>query len=144
LTEKSGSAKRLPTFLSQEYACYDWTRLGLFTGSRISEYGQVKIPPGARYATVPSTHDACISGALPLFSLKVTSRSMIAKLVFSRRRRAFSRMLPILLKKCTFVIDSTRAGITLLFESTVNSHRHRLTLSSPVSIFYAEPASWRS
>jgi hypothetical protein len=60
LTEKSGSAKRLPTFLSQEYACYDWTRLGLFTGSRISEYGQAKIPPGARYATVPSTHDAGI------------------------------------------------------------------------------------
>jgi hypothetical protein len=60
LTEKSGSAKRLPTFLLQEYACYDWTRLGLFTGSRISEYGQAKIPPGARYATVPSTQDAGI------------------------------------------------------------------------------------
>jgi hypothetical protein len=62
LTEKSGSAKRLPTFLSQEYACYDWTRLGLFTGSRISEHGQVKIPPGTRYATVPSTHGAGIWG----------------------------------------------------------------------------------
>jgi hypothetical protein len=60
LTEKSGSAKRLPAFLSQEYACYDWTRLGLFTGSRISEYKQAKIAPGARYATVPSTQDAGI------------------------------------------------------------------------------------
>lgn len=60
LTEKSGLEKRLPTFLSQEYACYDWTRLGLFTGSRISKYGQAKIPPGAAYATVPSTQDADI------------------------------------------------------------------------------------
>jgi hypothetical protein len=60
LNEKSGSAKRLPTFLSQEYACYDWTRLGLFTGSQISKYGQAKIPSGARYATVPYTQDAGI------------------------------------------------------------------------------------
>jgi hypothetical protein len=60
LTEKSGSAKHLPTFLLQEYACYDWTQLGLFTGSRISKYRQAKIPPGPPYATVPSTHDAGI------------------------------------------------------------------------------------
>jgi hypothetical protein len=68
LTEKSGSAKRLPTFLSQEYACYDWTGLGLFTGSRIREYGEAKIPSGARYATLPSTQDAGIwAGTLVAF-----------------------------------------------------------------------------
>jgi hypothetical protein len=36
---KCDSVTSLQTFLSKEYACYDWTRLGLFTGSCISEYG---------------------------------------------------------------------------------------------------------
>ena len=26
-------------------AIYDWTRLGIFTGSRLSEYGQSKVSP---------------------------------------------------------------------------------------------------
>ena len=49
------SCRPLQIFLSKEYACYDWTRLGLFTGSRIGEYGQSKIPMGVRYAAVPLT-----------------------------------------------------------------------------------------
>ena len=60
LAAKRDSVTSLQTFLSKEYACYDWTRLGLFTGSRISEYGQSKIPSGQRYASVPLTPDAGI------------------------------------------------------------------------------------
>jgi hypothetical protein len=67
--------KHLPTFLSQEYDCYDWTRLGMFTGSRISKYGQSKIPWDAQYATVLSIEDAGMSGrVLPLLLSKVISQ----------------------------------------------------------------------
>ena len=45
-------------FCSIVYAVYDWTRLGVFTGSRISEYGQSKIPKGQRFATIPNNKEA--------------------------------------------------------------------------------------
>jgi hypothetical protein len=50
------------TFLTSEYAVYDWTRLGCFTGSRISEYGQSSSGTTAksRYARIPDTADAGI------------------------------------------------------------------------------------
>jgi hypothetical protein len=47
-------------FLTKEYAVYDWTRLGLFTGSRVSEYAQTRLKAGVRYNTIPSTTDAGI------------------------------------------------------------------------------------
>jgi hypothetical protein len=50
------------TFLTSEYAVYDWTRLGCFTGSRISEYGQSSSGSSAksRFARIPNTADAGI------------------------------------------------------------------------------------
>ena len=48
----------VPLFCSLKYAVYDWTRLGLFTGSRISEYGQAKVQKGQRFATIPHTKNA--------------------------------------------------------------------------------------
>ena len=45
-------------FVSIQYVVYDWTRLGLFTGSRISEYGQAKVPKGKQFATIPKTKNA--------------------------------------------------------------------------------------
>ena len=50
------------TFLTSEYAVYDWIRLGCFTGSRISEYGQSSSGSlkGSRYARIPNTPDAGI------------------------------------------------------------------------------------
>lgn len=44
--------------LGPRWAVYDWQRLGIFTGSRISEYGQTKVPKGARFSTVPNTVEA--------------------------------------------------------------------------------------
>jgi hypothetical protein len=81
---------------------------------------------------------------LPLLSLKVTSPSTKATLVFFRQKRAFYRRLPILSKKCTLVTDLTRVGMTLPFEITVASHWHCLILSLPVLISYVEPTSWQS
>jgi len=37
------------SFFSREYCVYDWMRLGLFTGSRVSEYGQNKLRCGERF-----------------------------------------------------------------------------------------------
>jgi len=54
-------------FLSREYAVYDWERITLFTGSRISEYGQASRGSGntqtsssKSFATVPSSAAAGI------------------------------------------------------------------------------------
>jgi hypothetical protein len=45
-------------FLSDLHAVYDWIRLGLFTGSRLGEYGQSRLRRGVRYNTIPSSIDA--------------------------------------------------------------------------------------
>jgi hypothetical protein len=50
----------LDSFLTKEYAVYDWTRLGLFTGSRVSEYAQTRLKAGVRYNTIPNIKDAGI------------------------------------------------------------------------------------
>jgi hypothetical protein len=48
------------TFISPLHAIFDWTRLGLFTGSRLGEYGQSRRKKGSRYNTVPQSIDAGI------------------------------------------------------------------------------------
>jgi hypothetical protein len=45
-------------FLSAAWCVYDTQRLGVFTGSRISEYAQSKVPKGKRYNRIPDTEDA--------------------------------------------------------------------------------------
>jgi len=47
-----------PVFLGLVYAVFDWMRLGLFTGSRVSEYGQTKLRSGQRFGTIPDVLDA--------------------------------------------------------------------------------------
>ncbi len=50
----------LATFLRREYAVYDWTRLGIFTGSRVAEYAQTRLKKGIRYNVIPTSDDAGI------------------------------------------------------------------------------------
>lgn len=45
-------------FLSVDFAVFDWTRLGLHTGSRLGEYGQSKRKKGELFARVPFEEDA--------------------------------------------------------------------------------------
>ena len=47
-------------------AIYDWTRLGIFTGSRLGEYGQSKPRSGELFATVPLCSDAGEWAGTPL------------------------------------------------------------------------------
>jgi len=61
LHRHSCTASLSVTFLIAEYAVYDWIRLGIFTGSRISEYGQSASHSTARdgpYACIPMSGDA--------------------------------------------------------------------------------------
>ena len=51
-------AKIHVAFLSLEALVYDTCRLGCFTGSRISEYGQTNLRKGVRFQTVPMSVDA--------------------------------------------------------------------------------------
>ena len=44
-------------FLGLRATVFDWTRLGVFTGSRISEYGQSQLESGERYSTTPVNPD---------------------------------------------------------------------------------------
>jgi hypothetical protein len=46
------------TYISTLHAIFDWTRLGLFTGSRLGEYGQSRRKKGTRFNTVPQSIDA--------------------------------------------------------------------------------------
>ncbi len=46
------------TFISTLHTIFDWMRLGLFTGSRLGEYGQSRRTKGSRYNTVPQSIDA--------------------------------------------------------------------------------------
>jgi hypothetical protein len=46
------------TFIGPLHAIFDWTRLGLFTGSRLGEYGQSRRSKGSRFNTVPQSIDA--------------------------------------------------------------------------------------
>jgi hypothetical protein len=56
------------TFLTSEYAVYDWSRLGFFTGSRIAEYGQSSSgkPAGAPFATIPNSQAAGVWAGQPI------------------------------------------------------------------------------
>jgi hypothetical protein len=47
-------------------AIYDWARLGIFTGSRLGEYGQSKPRKGQLFATVPNSPDAGVWANTPL------------------------------------------------------------------------------
>ena len=40
-------------FLSSQWTVFDWQRLGVFTGSRVSEYAQTKLPKGQRFNIIP-------------------------------------------------------------------------------------------
>jgi hypothetical protein len=60
------SSDATAAFLTVESAVYDWTRLGLFTGSRVSEYAQTRLKAGVRYNTIPNTADAGIWAGQPL------------------------------------------------------------------------------
>ena len=51
-------ADEIDTFLSKESAVYDWTRLGIFTGSRVAEYAQTRLAKCVSYNIIPSTDDA--------------------------------------------------------------------------------------
>jgi hypothetical protein len=53
-------------FLSLASAVYDWTHLGCFTGSRISDYAQSSLPKGQAFANVPLVPEAGAWGGSPL------------------------------------------------------------------------------
>jgi hypothetical protein len=44
-------------FFGRQFCVYDWMRLGLFTGFRISEYGQSRLNAGQRYQVIPDSSD---------------------------------------------------------------------------------------
>jgi hypothetical protein len=66
---QSRSSTILATFLWREYAVYDWARLAIFTGSRISEYGQTsshRTSTGGPFAKIPVSRDAGVWAGQPL------------------------------------------------------------------------------
>jgi hypothetical protein len=61
----------LDCFLTKEYAVFDWTRLGLFTGSRVSEYAQSRLAKSVRFNKIPAIEDAGIWAGQALAFLRV-------------------------------------------------------------------------
>jgi hypothetical protein len=67
LLSKSQETSIGQVFLTSEYAAYDWIRLGVFTGSRVSKYGQTSSKPkGSRYARIPNSRDTGVWANQPL------------------------------------------------------------------------------
>jgi hypothetical protein len=58
-------------FLTVEHAVYNWTQLGLFTGSLVSDYTQTCHKAGVCYNTIPNTPDAGIWAGRPLVFVRV-------------------------------------------------------------------------
>jgi hypothetical protein len=81
------------TFLSKESAVFDWTRLGLFTGSRVSEYAQTRLRAGTRFNTIPRTTDAGIwaGQALAFLRADFTFYSIDHELIPLAKLAAFHR-----------------------------------------------------
>ena len=48
---------RSRSFFSKEYAVFDWSRLGVFTGFRVSEYAQTSLRKGQPSLTIPASSD---------------------------------------------------------------------------------------
>ena len=70
LLELSHSTSITHIFLTSEYAVYDWLCLGVFTGSRVSEYGQTSAATatssGRRFARIPNSPDAGLWANQPI------------------------------------------------------------------------------
>eukprot|EP00980_Cylindrotheca_fusiformis_P020527 scaffold7592_cov89-Cylindrotheca_fusiformis.AAC.1 len=47
----------LVAFVGRRFCVYDWMRLGIFTGFRVSEYGQSQLRAGQRFQRVPDSAD---------------------------------------------------------------------------------------
>ena len=47
----------LDVFLAAVYAVYDWLRLGVFTGFRVSEFAQNKVRKGCQFLAIPDNDD---------------------------------------------------------------------------------------
>jgi hypothetical protein len=52
------SSEELDTFLHWDYAVYDWTHLGIFTGSCVAEYAQTHFKKGVHYKMIPAPGQA--------------------------------------------------------------------------------------
>jgi hypothetical protein len=72
LLAESKKSSIVHVFLTSIYAVYDWIRLGVFTGSRISEYGQSSSAKfsGKSYARIPNSRDAGVWANQPLAFIK--------------------------------------------------------------------------
>jgi hypothetical protein len=56
----------ITSFLQKEYVVWDWLRLGVFTGSRLSEYAQSNLRKGQRFHIVPFSNDTGVCAGQPL------------------------------------------------------------------------------
>ena len=73
---------------SLQAAIFDWTRLGVFTGSRLSEYGQSKPRKGELFAMVPNSQHTGPWANLPLAFIADDFSLYDEHLVFIRQEDA--------------------------------------------------------
>ena len=64
LTKRSSDPMR--TYLSKPYAVWDWARLGIFTGSRLSEYAQSGLRKNQRFHCIPVNAETGFWGGKPI------------------------------------------------------------------------------
>jgi hypothetical protein len=109
-TARSGAA-----FLGQQFAIFDWTQLGIFTGSRLSEYGQSKPQRGEHFAVVPSSTHAGVWAGTPV--------AFIWTISLFRTRACFASIVPqpslnsIASNTCIYGFDITKVQQIFQFVS---------------------------
>jgi len=106
-------------FLTSEYAVYDWLRLGVFTGSRVSEYGQTsaatKSASGRRFARIPNSPDAGIWANQPIAFIEpdfafYNSKSILVDNAFCLLATALDHIWELHLR---FRFDKSRTNFTI-------------------------------
>lgn len=63
---ESAQPTKIPSFCTKLAALYDWQTLNLFTGCRISEYGQSRTTKGCKWLRIPREADAGPWAGMPV------------------------------------------------------------------------------
>jgi hypothetical protein len=90
------------SFYGLPYVVWDWLRLGVFTGSRVSEYAQSKLAKNQRFQVIPTSQDTGIWAGQPLafiradFQFYDASHRLVPPLdLFLAHRKGLVRMVHI-------------------------------------------------
>jgi hypothetical protein len=136
------------TFLLSEYAVYDWVRLGFFTGSHLSEYGQTSataslFPCAPLGASLPPATGVLWQASRWHLSPQISPFTIIT-LALVIKNSAISTRLWITSGNCTYASVSIKARTILRSENSLSNLKLLSTQFEWLLIFFDELSSFKS